>query len=150
MLGLPFAFAHHFSARNTVPALELYRSGFQPSAVLERPYAMVTQSVIVADSHAEAERQAKPGRLTQVALRTGRPRPLPRPDEAAAHEWTTAEREILAAAPGRPTVGDPAEVVAELTALVSATEADELMVTTMTYGIDARLRSFELLAQAWA
>ncbi|WP_020575938.1 LLM class flavin-dependent oxidoreductase [Actinopolymorpha alba] len=149
LLGLPFAFAHHFSAKNTIPALELYRSRFRPSAVLDEPYAMVTQSVIVADTYEEAERQALPGRLVQVSLRTGRPRALPSPEEAAAHEWTDLELEILAASPGRPTIGDPASVRAELAELVATTGADELMVTTMTYGVDARLRSFDLLAKAW-
>ena len=32
LLGLPFSFAHHFSAANTVPALALYRQNFRPSA----------------------------------------------------------------------------------------------------------------------
>ena len=149
ILGLPFAFAHHFSARNTLPALDLYRSTFRPSAVLDQPYAMVTQQVVVADTSEEAERQALPARLAQVSLRSGRPRTLPSPDEAAAHEWTAAERDIVATSPGRPTVGDPAGVRAELGELVASTAADELMVTTMTYGLDARLRSFELLAKAW-
>ncbi|MGH3486354.1 MAG: LLM class flavin-dependent oxidoreductase [Actinopolymorphaceae bacterium] len=148
-LGLPFAFAHHFSARNTLPALDLYRSGFRASAVLDEPYAMVTQAVFVADTAEEAERLAQPARLAQVSLRAGHPRALPSRDEAAAHVWTAAEREILAASPGRPTIGDPAGVRTELAELVRATGANELMVTTMTYGVDERLRSFELLAKAW-
>ncbi len=40
LLGLPFASAHHFSSRNAVPALDLYRRSFQPSDVLAQPYAM--------------------------------------------------------------------------------------------------------------
>jgi luciferase family oxidoreductase group 1 len=148
-LGLPFAFAHHFSARNTLPALDLYRSAFRASAVLEKPYAMVTQAAFVADTAEAAERLAQPARLAQVSLRAGRPRALPSPDEAAVHVWTTAEREILAASPGRPTVGDPQGVRTELVELVAATGADELMITTMTHGVDERLRSFELLAKAW-
>src|SRR5580700_8705138 len=41
MLGLPFSFAHHFSAVNTVPALALYRQHFRPSRWGQRPQAMV-------------------------------------------------------------------------------------------------------------
>jgi luciferase family oxidoreductase group 1 len=149
LLGLPFAFAHHFSAHNTEPAMELYRNRFQPSAALSEPYAMVTQAVYVADTHEEAERIALPARLTQLALRTGKPRALPSLEEAAAHEWTEAERSLLASWPSRPTIGTPDEVVAELSDLVSRTSANELMVTTMTHGLSERLRSFELLAKAW-
>src|SRR5947209_4433885 len=41
MLGLPFSFAHHFSAANTLPAIALYRRYFRPSAYLQEPYVMV-------------------------------------------------------------------------------------------------------------
>ena len=149
LLGLPFAFAHHFSAQNTEPAMELYRSRFRPSEALAEPYAMVTQAVYVADTREEAERIALPSRLTQLSLRTGKPRAMPSLEEAAAHEWTDQERALLAAWPSRPAIGSPDEVVAELADLVSRTSADELMVTTMTYGLAERLRSFELLAKAW-
>jgi luciferase family oxidoreductase group 1 len=149
LLGLPFAFAHHFSAHNTIPALELYRSHFRPSAMLDRPYTMVAQAVIVADTQEEAERQALPGRLVQLSLRTGRPRPLPTPEEAAKHKWTEAEREIVAAWPSRPSIGTPEKVRAELIELVQSTGADELMVTTQIYGIEERLYSYELLAKVW-
>src|SRR5688500_3831368 len=47
-LGLPFSFAHHFASHNTVAALDVYRSAFRPSAVLEQPYAMIGVPVIVA------------------------------------------------------------------------------------------------------
>ena len=46
-LGLPFAFAAHFSPKNTIPALELYRQSFQPSDVLKEPYAMVGVTVLL-------------------------------------------------------------------------------------------------------
>jgi luciferase family oxidoreductase group 1 len=149
LLGLPFAFAHHFSAQNTEPAMELYRSRFRPSETLAEPYAMVTQAAYVADTREEAERIALPSRLTQLSLRTGKPRAMPSLEEAAAHEWTDQERELLAAWPSRPAIGDPDSVVAELSDLVSRTSADELMVTTMTHGLAERVRSFELLAKAW-
>lgn len=149
LLGLPFAFAHHFSAHNTEPAMELYRSRFRPSETLAEPYAMVTQAVYVADTKEEAERIALPSRLTQLSLRTGKPRAMPSLEEAAAHEWTDQERELLAAWPSRPTIGTPDEAAAELRDLVSRTSADELMVTTMTHGLEERLRSFELLAKTW-
>ena len=50
MLGLPFAFAHHFSAANTLPALELYREHFRPSALLAQPYSMIAAAVTCAVS----------------------------------------------------------------------------------------------------
>jgi alkanesulfonate monooxygenase SsuD/methylene tetrahydromethanopterin reductase-like flavin-dependent oxidoreductase (luciferase family) len=47
-------------------------------------------------------------------------------------------------------VGAPATVKARLTPLLAATQADELMVTTMVFGHEARKHSYELLAGAFA
>ena len=149
LLGLPFAFAHHFSAANTLPALDLYRKMFRPSDTLAEPYAMVTQAVYVADTAEAAEAIARPARLSQVSLYTGKPRMMPSVEEAAAHEWTETERQIIAQGPSRPTIGDPEQVRAELDELVAATAANELMVTTMTHGLSERLHSFELLTKLW-
>ena len=55
LLGLPFAFAHHFSSQNTVPALELYRSSFRPSERLDAPYAIVCVAVVCADTDEQAQ-----------------------------------------------------------------------------------------------
>lgn len=149
VLGLPFAFAHHFSAQNTEPALALYRENFRPSAVLERPYAIVTQVAIVADTDAEADYLAGPLRMMQVSLRTGRPSALQHPDTVAAHQWTDAERNLLEHGRSQPAIGSPQTVRAELTKLCERTAADELMISTMTYGAAERIRSFELLAEVW-
>src|SRR5207248_3009414 len=80
LLGLPFAFAHHFSAANTLPALALYRQHFRPSEVLDRPYAMVAAAVVCAETDERARFLAGSGALSFLRLRSGRPGPLrPRP-----------------------------------------------------------------------
>ncbi|HZW22561.1 LLM class flavin-dependent oxidoreductase, partial [Noviherbaspirillum sp.] len=53
-LGLPFAFAGQFSPAYLQAALQLYRQCFQPSDVLDKPYAMVGLNVVAADSEREA------------------------------------------------------------------------------------------------
>ena len=150
LLGLPFSFAHHFSAQNTLPALEMYRSHFRPSAHLAEPYAMVAVSAIVADTETEARRLSRSGELSFVRLRSGRPGTLPSPDEAEQYAFTPAERQLLEARGSAHLAGDPEQVTGELGALVTSPHADELMVTTMTWDPAARLHSYELLAKAWS
>ena len=149
LLGLPFSFAHHFSAANTLPALALYRRHFRPSSVLAEPYAMVAVSVIAAGTEDEARRLSRSGELSFVRLRSGRPSTLPSPEEAAAHEYGPAERQLLASRGNAHVTGDPDQVRAALEGLVERTRADELMVTTMVHDPAARIRSYELLAGAW-
>jgi luciferase family oxidoreductase group 1 len=146
LLGLPFAFAHHFSAQNTLPALELYRKHFRPSEVLSEPYAMVCASVIVADTDEHARWIAGPGALSFVRLRQGRPAPLATPQEAADYPYTEIDELVIEDRMATQIIGSPSTVRAGLDELMESTAADELMVTTIVHGHDDRLRSFELLS----
>ncbi|MCR3749564.1 LLM class flavin-dependent oxidoreductase [Lentzea californiensis] len=146
VLGLPFAFAHHFSAQNTLPALELYRRHFRPSEVLDEPYAMVCASVVVADTDEHARYIAGPGALSFVRLRQGRPAPLATPQEAADYPYTEIDELVIEDRMASQVIGSPSTVRAGLDELMESTAADELMVTTIVHGHDDRLRSFELLA----
>ncbi|WP_204003044.1 LLM class flavin-dependent oxidoreductase [Micromonospora lutea] len=145
-LGLPFSFAHHFSAQNTLPALALYRQSFRPSRWLERPYAMVAVNAVCADSDERAEWLAGPAGLSFLRLRSGRPEPLATPDEAAAYPYTEFEREFLAQRQQGQACGSPETVRRQLSELLASTGADELMLTSMVYDVVDRVRSFELIA----
>ncbi|GII61568.1 hypothetical protein Skr01_16530 [Sphaerisporangium krabiense] len=149
LLGLPFAFAHHFSSANTIPALELYRSRFEPSAVLDKPYAMIGVGAVAADTGAEALRRARTGALGMLRLRRGTPAPLPTPEEAEAYPYSPAEEQFVREWLGNVVHGDPATVRAGLDALRERTGADELMITTGVHGGEARIRSYRLIAEAY-
>ncbi|MEU2292516.1 LLM class flavin-dependent oxidoreductase [Streptomyces bacillaris] len=148
-LGLPFAFAHHFSARNTIPALDLYRSSFRPSAVLDAPYALIGVSALAADEEAEARGQVLTGALSMVRLRTGRPGLIPSPEEAAAYGFSPMEREFVDGWLADVIHGTADEVRTRLDDLAKRTGADELMITANAHGGEARLRSYELIADAY-
>ncbi|HVC71512.1 MAG TPA: LLM class flavin-dependent oxidoreductase [Acidimicrobiales bacterium] len=147
MLGVPFSFAHHFSADNTLPALALYRSHFRPSSTLAAPHAMVAVSVICAETDERAQWLAGPSRLAFVRLRSGRPGRLPTPEEAAARDYSASEQLILDGRSTGQIVGSPETVRAALEALGRETQADELMITAMIHGYDDRVRSYELVAE---
>jgi luciferase family oxidoreductase group 1 len=146
LLGLPFAFAHHFSPANTLPALAQYRSRFRPSAVLDHPYAMVAAAVICADTDEKARWLAGSGALSFLLLRSGRPGPVPSPEEAAAYPYNDLERAFIEDRQATQIIGAPDTVRKGLTELLEATAADELMITTMVFDPADRLHSFDLLA----
>lgn len=145
-LGLPFAYAHHFDTGHTLQALELYFQNFAPSTVLEQPYAIVTANVLVAPTEEEAAWLAAPGQLTIYAIRRGRFTPLLPPERAAEHPDLPFAQQM----PSNRIVGSPTTVVAALDELQAATSANELMIFTSAYSVADRVRSLELLAQAWA
>jgi luciferase family oxidoreductase group 1 len=149
-LGLPFSFAHHFAAGNTDAALQVYRSAFQPSDVLEAPYVMLGVNVVCAPDEEEAQRLALPGHLAFLRLRQGKPGLYPSPEEAAEYSFTPFEREAIRGWTASHHIGDPDTVRTGLEDLVARTGADELMLTTMLHTTDDRIRSYELVADALA
>ena len=146
VLGLPFAFAHHFSPDNTLPALRLYRERFRPSTVLDRPYAMIGVSVIAAADDERAAWLAGPGALAHLLLRTGRPGRFPTPEDAAAYPYTDADRAAVGRRMANQVIGGPDTVRRGLEALLLETAVDEVMVTTMVHDHADRLRSYEIVA----
>jgi luciferase family oxidoreductase group 1 len=147
LLGLPFSFAHHFSAANTVPGLALYRQHFRPSRWLRRPYAMIAVSAICADTDERAHWLSGPAALSFLRLRTGKPQPLATPQEAADYPYSEMEREFVGERFAAQAVGSPDTVRRQLQGLLDRTSADELMLTTLVYDIGDRIRPFELIAE---
>jgi luciferase family oxidoreductase group 1 len=150
LLGLPFAFAHHFSSALTLPALETYRSSFRAGRALDEPYAMLTVQAVCAPSDAEAERIALPAALSFLRLRQGRPGTLPTPEQAADYPWTDQERAFVAERRVGQLVGSPETVRAQLTDLLAATAPNELMITTLVHSPQDRVRSTELVRGLFA
>jgi luciferase family oxidoreductase group 1 len=149
-LGLPFAFAHHFSAANARPALALYRRAFQPSGQLAEPQALISVFALCADDDEKARWLHGPARLSALRQRSGHPATVPSPQEAAARRYSAAEQDVIAEATSGHVVGDPATVGGQLRRIIDDTGADELMVTTTTFAHADRLASYELLARAMA
>ncbi len=146
MLGWPFAFAHHFSPANTLPAIALYRTHFRPSAYMAEPYVMVAVQVVCAESDSVARDLAAPSALSFLRLRQGHPGQLPTPDEAATYPYTELEREFIRQRQAGQVIGGPETVRRGLLELQERTGADEMMLTTVVYNHADRVRSYELVA----
>jgi luciferase family oxidoreductase group 1 len=148
-LGLPFAFAYHFSPGPLDAAVEAYHRTFRSSPVLEEPRLMVAVSVICAPTQDEARWLSGSSALSILQLHTGRLGPLPGPEEAATYDFSPAEREHIERVMATHVIGDADEVTRQLGALARRTDADELIISTRLHAFEARLRSLELVIQAW-
>ena len=151
-LGIRFGYAHHFGATQTMEAMAAYRAEFRPSAQLEAPHAMISSSLIIADSDDDARFLAGPSRVMALSLRTGRLGPITDPDTAAevlAGLGGGPLEEILAGLPGTQIATTVDRAVDQLQHLVDRTRADELLVTATTYDVATRVDTLERLAAAW-
>ena len=148
-LGLPFAFASHFAPDQLHAALELYRSGFQPSRTLQRPHVMLGVSVVAADTDAEAARLATSLQQQFLALQRGRPVQLQPPVDSMDALWSPLERAQVEHVLREAIVGGPDAVRGGLEAFVARTGAEELMITSHIHDHGARVRSYEIVAGLW-
>ena len=146
MLGLPYAFASHFAPADLEHALDIYRSRFQPSEYLDKPYAMLGVNVFAAPTDEEARLLFSSLQQAFVNLRTGRPGQLPPPIDGYEEMLDPAARPMIAQALSTAVVGSPDTVKQGIDTFVRRTGADELMVTAQIFDHAARVRSFEILA----
>jgi luciferase family oxidoreductase group 1 len=148
MLGLPYAFASHFAPAEMEHAIDIYRSRFQPSERLAKPRLMLGLNVFAADTDAEARLMFSSLQQAFVNLRTGRPGKLPPPVENFEATLDPMAKGMLARALSCAIVGSPSTVRQGLEDFVRRTGADELMVTAQAFDHKARVKSFEILAEA--
>lgn len=148
--GLGYAFASHFSPAPAGPALQAYRDAFEASEAFPAPHAILAVAAVCAETEAEAQRLASSMDLVWVRLQRGEFGPFPTPAEALAYPYTPAERAAIEARRALAVTGTPDHVRHHIEAVASEAGADEVMVTTMVHDAEARLRSYELLAEAFA
>ena len=148
MLGLPYAFASHFAPGLMMEAIQVYRERFQPSAQLDRPYVMLGFNAFAATNAEEAELLATSVQQAFVNLRTGNPGKLPPPLSGYKETLPQQARAMLDQVLTCSAIGDGATVRQKIEAFVERTGADELMITSQIYDHEARLRSYEIVAEA--
>jgi luciferase family oxidoreductase group 1 len=149
-LGLPYAFASHFAPRFLLEAVNHYRATFRPSAVLKEPYVIAGANVIAAPSRAEAEYIASSHRQWVCNLYSGRPGPLPVPEEGFAEKMSQRDHHTLAEAMACSAVGDKDDVGSWLREFISTTKADEVIIDARIYDQQARCRSYQIAAESIA
>ncbi|WP_400191496.1 LLM class flavin-dependent oxidoreductase [Hymenobacter sp. B81] len=149
-LGLPFAFASHFAPTHLQAALHLYRENFRPSEHLAQPYAAACVNVIAADTDEEAQSLATSFHQLALNIIRGTSRPLQPPVPSMQGIWSEMEAEAVGQMMDYSFVGSAATVQRQLKGFVQATGISELLAVSHIYEPAARLRSYELLAQAMA
>ena len=149
VLGLPYAFASHFAPAALRQAVALYRAQFQPSDQLSEPHVIAGVNVIAARTDEEAEEMHLTVRRARVSLFLGRQTGRTFSDEEADAILASPQGAQIADMMRYSAVGDPAAVRSYLEGFREEADADELMIVHAAPSLEARLRSIDLLADAW-
>jgi luciferase family oxidoreductase group 1 len=148
-LGWGFSFAQFISPEGGEDVIRAYRREFCPSPLLSTPRASLGVSVTCAETDEEAERLSWSRWAARVMSRQGRRGGIPSPEEALSYPYLASDRAYIEYMRERSIFGSPARVKAKLLALAELYDVDEFVVLTITYDFAARVRSYELLAEAF-
>ena len=148
-LGLPLSFAHFINEAWAGEAITLYRRIFRPSRWLEEPRVNLGVSVICAETDERGEELAMSRWLWRLRNRRGSRHGVPSVEDALAEELSEPEREYVRHQQRTSLVGGPERVRDRLSALATELDVDEFIVVTITYDFADRVRSYELLAEAF-
>ncbi|WP_150270041.1 LLM class flavin-dependent oxidoreductase [Paenibacillus tepidiphilus] len=148
-LGLPFAFASHFAPDYLLPALHLYRTGFKPSAVLDKPHVMVGLGITAADTAEQARYLATSQQQQFLNIIRGRTGKLQPPVDSMEGIWSPQEKALLLDKQQYSIAGDSSSLKERLLRIAEETDADEFIIASQMYDHSARLRSYELVAEVF-
>lgn len=148
-LGLPYAFASHFAPGFMHEALDIYRSRFKPSRVLDRPHAMIGAHAVAAPTSDEARRLFTTTQISFCNMFRNTRGLLPPPIDDIAAYWNPREETAVGRMLACAVHGTPDEVVAGLDALQEDTAADEIILMCDVWDPELRRRSLRLTAEAW-
>ena len=152
-LGLPYAAAHFINPQTTRASIEHYLRNFRPSKFLDQPRALIALGAIAADTDAEAERLYASNRLRRL-LRDrseGEMGAIPTPEDALARLAELSPRPETLESTEWPRVihGNVEHVHERMSAMAATLGVEELMLVTVVHSHEARVRSYELLAEAF-
>lgn len=146
-LGLPFAFASHFAPDYLLHALELYRTSFRPSEILDKPYVMIGVNVIAAETDEKAKWLATSQELAFLNIIRGKSGKLSPAVENIEEVWTAYEKGIVEKMLHYSVSGSRSVVKEKLQQFLDETQADEMIVNTHVFDQQERIRSYEILSQ---
>ena len=148
-LGLPLSFAHFISPEGGLDAVALYRSRFKPRTPDARPRVAVGIFAIAAPTEEEAKYLCATRNLWVMQLLQNRAGAFPSPDEALAYPYTEADHAQIRGISARSISGSPAAVREKLENLAASYGAEELNILSITYDFSARVRSYQLISEAF-
>lgn len=149
-MGLPYAYAQFFGVPGSEDAIHAYKDRYQPTALYPEPRALAAVMVICADTEEEASRLAQSTDLFFLSLEHGRLLDyFPSVETAESYPYTDYDRERIRQIRSRRIIGTPEQVKTRLHNLQDQFGIDEFMIVTITHDFQARIRSYQLVAEAF-
>jgi luciferase family oxidoreductase group 1 len=150
-LGVSYSFAHFINGRGGTRAMDRYQDYFTASMQQNVPAGNVSVFVVCADTDEHAEYLASSLDMALLQIEQGHQRShFPTPEEALSHSYTIFEEERIQDNRNRMIVGCAEKVKEEIEQLAEMYHVDEVIINTIVTPFENRMRSYELIADAFA
>ena len=147
-MGLPYAFAAHFAPAQFRTAIEIYRTNFQPSAQLDKPYVLACVNIFGAETDDEAEFLVTSLYRMFLGIVTNERVPLQPPGNLPSTFYLPEVQDMLQRMTACTFTGSEDSLRKKLSVFIAETGVDELMAVSYIYDMDKRLRSYEILKES--
>lgn len=148
-LGLPYAYASHFSPDHLEAALKTYRDNFKPSQYLSEPYVMVGMNVFAGQTKEHAHQVQSSMLQKLIALEQGKPGKLVAPTADLANQYSGLWYEAAQHALSYSAVGTKEQVQQDIRAVAEKTQAQEIILTCSAYHTEDMFYSFTAAADTF-
>lgn len=148
-LGLPYAFAAHFAPAMLKSASEIYRLNFKPSDQLQEPYFMVCVNIVAAETDEEASYLSTSLQNLFAGIITNRRMPLSAPTEKPIYHGIPEIEQAVQSMTSSTFTGTSRTLSNNLQQLINEVHAQEIMTTNYIFDDEKRLKSFDLIKEAF-
>ncbi|MEN1969727.1 LLM class flavin-dependent oxidoreductase [Lentibacillus sp. N15] len=145
--GMAYTFGHFMSDADGPAIVENYQRLMAEKHPEQPASVIVTITVVCAETTEKAEQLAMSSLLWNVLRAKGEGEEgVPTVDEALSYPFSEEEQEMVRKAKEKMVIGNPQEVEEQLRILQQAYQVDELMIVTIVHDHEARIKSYEWIA----
>lgn len=147
--GMALSFAQFINPVGGAEAIHAYRENFKPSAELAEPKTSVGIFVFCGDTKEKANEMQAVMDYRLLNIARGKLDETPSYKSIKDHQYSREEMMYVAQNRKRMITGTQAEVKEEILVLAKTLNVEEVVVSTFADTIEDRLRSYELIAEAF-
>lgn len=146
--GIPYAFGQFMSDTDGTEIIQQYKKTFKPRKAGQSPEVILTVSAICAETDEKAEEIALSSQIWAIQRKTGGGSlGVPSVEEAKQYLLTEKVQAGVEKMKQNMMVGNPEKVSRKLEELRHNYQADEIMIVTITYNPEDKIRSYQLIAE---
>jgi len=148
-MGMGLSIPRFINGNVSPRAIEIYKSSFVASQQFPTPQTSMGIFAVCAETEQKAALMRKAIEVVLLRMETGTLRGIMSNEAVKDYRFSMQELQRLPMHQKRIVSGTPKEVKTQLTALAHEFDIDEFIVTAITYSPEDRMRSFELMAEAF-